>query len=102
MPLDWSYVRRLGRGRIFCNHHQGWKRSPPLWAVRIRATIANWRFRMADQSIKELQNEILRLKIRLEKLEQYLATTRELPILGPTRQQAYRDDVDKAMERLHL
>jgi hypothetical protein len=57
---------------------------------------------MADQSIKELQNEILRLKIRLEKLEQYLATTRELPILGPTRQQAYRDDVDKAMERLHL
>ena len=57
---------------------------------------------MADQSIKELQNEILRIKIRMEKLEQYLATTRELPILGPTRQQAYRDDVDAALEKVGL
>ncbi len=57
---------------------------------------------MADQSIKEPQNEILRIKIRMEKLEQYLATTRELPILGPTRQQAYRDDVDAALEKVGL
>jgi len=57
---------------------------------------------MPDKDVKELQNEILRLKIRLEKLEQYLATTRELPILGPTRQQAYRDDVDEALGSLGL
>jgi hypothetical protein len=57
---------------------------------------------MPDKSIKDLQNEILRLKIRLEKLEQYLATTTDLPILGPNRLDAYHSDVDEALDKVGL
>ena len=50
----------------------------------------------------ELEKEVQRLKIRLEVLERYLATTNALPILGPTRLGAYQQDVDSALESLNL
>jgi hypothetical protein len=50
----------------------------------------------------ELEKEVQRLKIQLEVLERYLATAKALPILGPTRLEAYHQDVDSALESLNL
>lgn len=50
----------------------------------------------------EVDKEILRLKIRLEILEQYLATANKLPILGPGTLREYRDNVDEALEKAGL
>lgn len=47
----------------------------------------------------DLEQEVKKLKIRLELLESYLATTNILPVLGPGRLEAYQKDLMEKLSR---